>query len=149
MIIHATIYNCTKKMESHINCTADQHLSFHYMDSFYLNRKFQASHYFQGVYSKVCVGPGQRTKFLVFSCEGSFFSNLTMLISAFRFKKHTQYHKTMPNVSSTKTSYLTMQLGLSRNMSEVVNNKNTAHKDCLCNFGKVCWCQIQIFYFNI
>ena len=37
---------------------------------FYLNRKFQASQCFLRLYRLVCVGPAEKPKLFVFSCEG-------------------------------------------------------------------------------
>ena len=42
---------------------------------FFLNVKFQASNLLLLLYRPVCVGPGQNSKLLVFSCEGSNMTN--------------------------------------------------------------------------
>ena len=39
---------------------------------FYLYPKFQASSFVLELYNPVCVEPGRKPKFLVFSCEGSY-----------------------------------------------------------------------------
>ena len=58
------------------HCEADQRLCFHYRDStipILLNPKFQASSLLLKLFRPFFVGPGRKSKLLVFSCTGSKF----------------------------------------------------------------------------